>query len=36
MHNAKNRILTLCFVAPCTEASALSVVEYRSEIDQLL
>ncbi len=30
MHNAKNRILTLCFVALCTEASALSVDEYTS------
>jgi outer membrane protein TolC len=32
MYNAKNKILTLCFVALCTEASALSVDEYTTAL----
>ncbi|HIF89151.1 MAG TPA: TolC family protein [Candidatus Thioglobus sp.] len=34
MHNAKNKILILCFVTLCTEASALSVDEYTSVLIQ--
>lgn len=32
MYNAKNKILTLCFVVLCTETSALSVDEYTSAL----